>query len=81
MAVHAPANLYEHRLNATVPIPMREYREFRRIDFAIDLADEWEIHSRNKLHERRLVGVVLPTYNLETVDAVLVHGLCSTQRR
>lgn len=37
---HAPANLYKHRLEAAVPVPMREDGQLRRIDLPVDLIDK-----------------------------------------
>ena len=72
---NAPANLYEHCLKTTVPIPMREDRQLRRIDLSVDLTDKRQVHPRDKLHKGRVVGIALPADYLEAVDAVLVHGL------
>lgn len=73
--INEPADLYQHSLETAISIPVREDGQFRRLNLAVDLADEREIDSGYELDNRRLIGVVLSADNLQAVDAVLVHGL------
>ena len=60
---------------------MREDREFRRVDLAIDLVHERKIDSGDELDTGRVIWIRLAASDLEAVDAVLVHGLQSIRAR
>lgn len=72
---NAPADIYQHSLDATITGPLTEDSELARVHFTIGLVDEWQVYSRGKLHLWCAIGVRLPTHDLQAVDTILVNGL------
>lgn len=68
-------NLYKDVFDAQVTVPVRQHRQFRRVDFAVDLIYERKIDPRRKLYVGMYVRIGVSAGNLEVVDAVLVYGL------
>ena len=68
-------NLYKDVFDAQVTVPVRQHRQFRRVDFAVDLIYERKIDPRRKLYVGMCIGIGVSAGNLEVVDAVLVYGL------
>ena len=79
-SIDVPADLHKDRLDAAIATPVREHREFGRVDPAVHLVDKRQVDLRDKLHRRGLFGVVLATSDLQAVDAVLVHGMRNGER-
>jgi hypothetical protein len=71
----ALSNFNEDILDAGVPRPTGENRKFGRVDFAVYLIDEREVHARKELDVRSNIRVRCTACNLKTVDAVLVNCL------
>ena len=69
------ANLYKDVFDAQVTVPVREHRQFRRVDFAVDLIYKRKIDPRGKLYVGMYIWIGVSAGNLEVVDAVLVYGL------
>lgn len=46
-----------------------------RIDLPIGLVHEWQIDSGYELDQGWLIGICLPTNDLQTVDAIFMNGL------
>ena len=71
-------NLYKDVFDAQVTVPVRQHRQFRWVDFAVDLIYERKIDPRCKLYVGMYIGIGVSACNLEVVDAVLVYGLMRT---
>ena len=71
-------NLYKDVFDAQVTVPVRQHRQFRRVDFAVDLIYERKIDPRRKLYVGMYIRIGVSAGNLEVVDAVLVYGLMRT---
>lgn len=41
---NAPADIYQHSLDAAVTVPLTEDSELARVHFTIDLIDEWKVY-------------------------------------
>ena len=57
------------------PVPVPQDGKFGRVNIAIALIHEREVHSGQELNPRRLIWIVLPACNLQAVDAVLMYRL------
>jgi hypothetical protein len=73
---HALADLHQNRLEAVIPLPVCENRQLRAIDLAVGWAYEGKVDTCEELERGRLLRILLPAGDLETVDSILVHGLC-----
>ena len=67
--------LYEHRLDALVPVPVSQNRQIVGVHGAVRLVDERQIDSGKKADRRRPVRIILATGDLDAVNAVLVYSL------
>lgn len=72
---HFLPNLYKNSFDAQVTVPVRQHRQFRRVDFAVELIYERKIDPRQKLYVGMYIGIGVSAGNLEVVDAVLVYGM------
>jgi hypothetical protein len=72
------SDLYKDIFDAQVTAPVRQHRQFRRVDFAVELIYERKIDPRQKLYVGMYIGIGVSAGNLEVVDAVLVYGLMRT---
>lgn len=71
----ALSDFNEDILDAEIPRPTGENREFGWVDFTVLLIDEREVHARKELDVWSNIGVRWAACNLKTVDAVLVDCL------
>lgn len=55
---------------------MSENSELMRVDFAIDLVHEGQVHAGHELNKGSLIGVRLAAHDLKAVYTILVHSLC-----
>jgi hypothetical protein len=75
--VSLPSNFNQNSFNTIVIIPICQHGQLGRVDLAIDLAHKRQVDARDELDCRRSFGIFIATEDLEAVDSVLVHSLCS----
>lgn len=62
-------------LNAAVPAPRRQYRQFRGVDLAVDLVYERQVYTREELHIRVRVRIRFTTGYFQAVYTVFMDRL------
>ena len=70
-----PSDFHQHGLQTLITTPAGQNWELVWVDLSVFLGDEWEIHAGRKLDGRWLIRVRFATVDLQTVNAILVHGL------
>lgn len=77
-ANYALSHFDKDRLQTIVSVPVGQHRDLRRIDFAVRLAHERQVHTRQELDAGWPLRVGISASDLKRVDSVLMHGLPSS---
>jgi len=74
-AGHFSSDFHQHSLQTVITSPISQNRKLGGIDLPVRLGDKWEVHPGQELDVWWPVGVTLATMDLQTVNAILVHGM------
>ena len=70
-----PPDTNKDGLDTTIPAPLRQYIELRRIDLAIGVRYKGKVYTGEEMDGGWVLRIAFTTMDLQTVDAVLVNSL------